>query len=163
MSNYVLYYLLQCLLFISFRCNIIILSVLLLFAAFVYCLFYSERSIIMFRVLFIVGETGTDRFSGPTHSNGPSIGFVLIKIKSKPSSFWAQYTPPPPPLVRGEDALARGEGVGVNILEDARHTSVLYICKYRQCTSLANLEKAHTLIFISTILLFNTYLIKNTN
>jgi hypothetical protein len=30
---------------------------------FVYCvcLFYSERSIIMFRVLFSVGETGTDR------------------------------------------------------------------------------------------------------
>jgi hypothetical protein len=39
--------------------------------------------------------------------------------------------PPPPPLVRGEDTLAgwRG-GVVVNILEDARHCSVLYICKY---------------------------------
>jgi hypothetical protein len=37
----------------------------------------------------------------------------------------------PPPLVRGEDTLARGrEGWGVNILEDARHRSVLYICKY---------------------------------
>jgi hypothetical protein len=37
----------------------------------------------------------------------------------------------PPPLVRGEDTLAgwRG-GWGVNILEDARHSSVLYICKY---------------------------------
>jgi hypothetical protein len=37
----------------------------------------------------------------------------------------------PPPLVRGEDTLAgwRG-GRGVNILEDARHCSVLYICKY---------------------------------
>jgi hypothetical protein len=37
----------------------------------------------------------------------------------------------PPPVVRGEDTLAgwRG-GWGVNILEDARHSSVLYICKY---------------------------------
>jgi hypothetical protein len=37
----------------------------------------------------------------------------------------------PPPLVRGEDTLAgwRG-GRGVNILEDARHSSVIYICKY---------------------------------
>ncbi len=33
--------------------------------------------------------------------------------------------------MRGEDTLAgwRGGG-GVNILEDARHSSVLYICKY---------------------------------
>jgi hypothetical protein len=37
----------------------------------------------------------------------------------------------PPPLVQGEDTLAgwRG-GWGVNILEDARHSSVLYIRKY---------------------------------
>ncbi len=37
----------------------------------------------------------------------------------------------PLPLVLGEDTLAgcRG-GLGVNILEDARHSSVLYICKY---------------------------------
>ncbi len=39
-----------------------------------------------------------------------------------------------PPLVRGEDTLAgwrawRG-GWRVNILDDARHSSVLYICKY---------------------------------
>jgi hypothetical protein len=36
-------------------------------------------------------------------------------------------TPPrPPPLVRGEDTLAGGRGGwGVNILEDARHSSVL--------------------------------------
>jgi hypothetical protein len=33
----------------------------------------------------------------------------------------------PPPLVRGEDTLA---GWGVNSSEDARHCSVLYICKY---------------------------------
>ncbi len=39
---------------------------------------------------------------------------------------------PPPPLVRGEDTLAgwKGGGWGVNILEDARHCSVLYIRKY---------------------------------
>jgi hypothetical protein len=38
----------------------------------------------------------------------------------------------PPPLVRGKDTLAgwRGGAWGVNILEDARHCSVLYICKY---------------------------------
>jgi hypothetical protein len=40
----------------------------------------------------------------------------------------------PPPLtarVRGEDTLAGWRrGWGVNILEDARHSSVLYICKY---------------------------------
>ena len=37
----------------------------------------------------------------------------------------------PPPLVRGENTLAgwRG-GRGVNILEDVRHSSVLYVCKY---------------------------------
>jgi hypothetical protein len=40
---------------------------------------------------------------------------------------------PPPHLltVRGEDTLARGRGGwGVNILEDARHCSVLCISKY---------------------------------
>jgi hypothetical protein len=37
----------------------------------------------------------------------------------------------PPPLVRGEDTLAGWRGVwGANILEDARHSSVLYVCKY---------------------------------
>jgi hypothetical protein len=38
----------------------------------------------------------------------------------------------PPPLVRVEDTLAgwRGGWGEVNILEDARHSSVLYICKY---------------------------------
>jgi hypothetical protein len=37
----------------------------------------------------------------------------------------------PPPLERGEDTLAgwRG-GRGVNILEDVRHSCVLYVCKY---------------------------------
>jgi hypothetical protein len=34
----------------------------------------------------------------------------------------------PPPLLRREDTLARGRGGGgVNILEDARHSSVLYL------------------------------------
>jgi hypothetical protein len=37
---------------------------------------------------------------------------------------------PPLPLVRGKDHSLGGEGVGVNISEDARHCSVLYICKY---------------------------------
>jgi hypothetical protein len=37
----------------------------------------------------------------------------------------------PPPLEQGEETLAgwRG-GWGVKILEDARHSSVLYVCKY---------------------------------
>jgi hypothetical protein len=42
-------------------------------------------------------------------------------------------TPPPhrPALRRGEDTFARGRGGGVfNSSEDARHCSVLYICKY---------------------------------
>jgi hypothetical protein len=37
----------------------------------------------------------------------------------------------PPPLVRVEDLLAGWRGVwGANILEDARHSSVLYVCMY---------------------------------
>ncbi len=37
----------------------------------------------------------------------------------------------PPPLVRGENTLSRRRGGwGVNILEDVRHSSVLYVCKY---------------------------------
>jgi hypothetical protein len=38
----------------------------------------------------------------------------------------------PPLLVRGEDTLAgwRERGGGANILRDARHSSVLYICTY---------------------------------
>jgi hypothetical protein len=56
------------------------------------------------------------------------------------SGVFRNIDPPPPhrlasvyhpPLERGEDTLAgwRGGG-GVNSLEDARHCSVLYICKY---------------------------------
>ncbi len=47
-----------------------------------------------------------------------------------------QNIDPPPPLPPGECVPAFGHtrwverGVGVNILEDARHCSVLYICKY---------------------------------
>ncbi len=37
---------------------------------------------------------------------------------------------PPGEWGGGEDTLTRGRGGGVNILEDARHSSVLYICKY---------------------------------
>jgi hypothetical protein len=39
-------------------------------------------------------------------------------------------TPPPPPLVRGKDTLSGWRGVGVNSSDEARHCSVLYICKY---------------------------------
>jgi hypothetical protein len=45
----------------------------------------------------------------------------------------ASVYPPPPPLVggRGENTLDGWKGGGgVNILEDARHCSVLYIRKY---------------------------------
>jgi hypothetical protein len=37
---------------------------------------------------------------------------------------------PPAFDARGRTHSLGGEGVGVNILEDARHSSVLYICKY---------------------------------
>jgi hypothetical protein len=45
----------------------------------------------------------------------------------------ASVYPTTPPMVRGEDTLAGwrgGWGGGVNIFEDARHSSVRYICKY---------------------------------
>jgi hypothetical protein len=41
--------------------------------------------------------------------------FGLEMATSEASAIWAQksrYTPPPPHLVRGEDALARGRGGG---------------------------------------------------
>jgi hypothetical protein len=50
-----------------------------------------------------------------------------------------QNTDPPPPSPPGECAGGgrthspggeRGGGSGVNILEDVRHSSVLYVCKY---------------------------------
>jgi hypothetical protein len=56
--------------------------------------------------------------------------------------------PPPPsecvcthtPLVQGEDILAGWRGRwGVNILEDASHSSVLYICKYFVIHTLSSL------------------------
>ncbi len=57
---------------------------------------------------------------------------VFQNIDSPPPSPPGECVPPP--LVRGEDTLAgwRGVGVGggVNILEDARHSSVLSVCKY---------------------------------
>jgi hypothetical protein len=43
-----------------------------------------------------------------------------------------QNIDPPPPHHPGIHSLG-GEGVGVDILEDARHSSVLYICKYILC------------------------------
>jgi hypothetical protein len=48
------------------------------------------------------------------------------------SGVFRNIDPPPPPHrpERGEDTLARGRGGGVNSSEDARHCSVLYICKY---------------------------------
>jgi hypothetical protein len=59
---------------------------------------------------------------------------ILCLASSKiltPHPLTARRVCTPPSLVRGEDTLAgwRG-GWGVNILEDARHSSVLYICKY---------------------------------
>ncbi len=53
-------------------------------------------------------------------------------IQCLPSSeIFARRMCTPTPLVREEDTLARGgRGWGVNSSEDARHCSVLYICKY---------------------------------
>ena len=48
-----------------------------------------------------------------------------------PHPLTAQRLCTPPPLVRGEDTLARRRWRwGVKILEDVRHSSVLYVCKY---------------------------------
>ncbi len=53
------------------------------------------------------------------------------------SGVFQNIDPPPPQSPPGECLWCGGrthslggEGVGVNILEDARHSSVLYICKY---------------------------------
>jgi hypothetical protein len=56
---------------------------------------------------------------------------VFQNIEPPPPPLAARRVYTPPPLLRGEDTLAgRRGGWGVNILEDARHCSVLYICKY---------------------------------
>jgi hypothetical protein len=76
------------------------------------------------------------------------------------SGVFQNIDPPPPhcpagvnpsPLLRGEDTLAgwRGGWGGVNILEDARHSSVLYICTVSTlCLSLpsANLHLALSIV-----------------
>ncbi len=62
---------------------------------------------------------------------------VSQNIDPPPPSPPGECVPPAPPLVRGEDTLAkRRGGWGVNILEDARHSSVLYVC------GLTSLERA---------------------
>jgi hypothetical protein len=77
----------------------------------------------------------------------------------------------PPPLVRGEGTLVcwRG-GWGVNILEDARHSSVLNICEYfvmeihrffRYCNFTATLEKKSIIIIIIINNLFAKIIIHN--
>ncbi len=57
----------------------------------------------------------------------------------------------PPGAVRGEDTLVgwRG-GWGVNILEDARHSSVLYICKYFVETTFGSLRSSDVCFFDDT-------------
>jgi hypothetical protein len=60
------------------------------------------------------------------------------------SCVFQNIDPPPPspprPLLRGEDTLAGWRGRwGVNILEDARHNSVLYL--YQILFGLRNLQK----------------------
>ncbi len=54
---------------------------------------------------------------------------VLQNIDPPPPHRPASVYPPPPPLVWGETLYIGGKR-RVNILEDARHSSVLYICKY---------------------------------
>jgi hypothetical protein len=69
-------------------------------------------------------------------------------------------TPPPPSppgeCVRGclccggEDTLARRiGGWGVNILENVRHSSVLYVCKYFVIASLFDSGNKHKIVNIS--------------
>ncbi len=51
---------------------------------------------------------------------------------------------PPPPLLRGEDTLAgRRGGWGVNVLEDARHSSVLYLYRILFGSPLSFVGEAH--------------------
>jgi hypothetical protein len=61
----------------------------------------------------------------------------------------------PPPLVRGEDTLARWRGGWrVNIcVEDARHSSVLYICKYFVALTLP-IQHAHNFFPLSRNILY---------
>ncbi len=58
----------------------------------------------------------------------------------------------PPPLVRGEDTLAgwRG-GWGVNVLEDARHCSVLNIKYFVTCQHWSDIRKHNSLSFKENI------------
>jgi hypothetical protein len=64
---------------------------------------------------------------------------ILQNIDPPPPSSPGEcmYTPPPALWCGGKDTLAgwRGGG-GSNILEDARHSSVLYTCKYFVCSPL---------------------------
>jgi hypothetical protein len=72
------------------------------------------------------------------------------------SGVFQNIDPPPPhcpasvytpPLVRGEDTLAGGRGGwGVNILEDARHSSVLYICNYFVLITMQQTERSETVL-----------------
>ncbi len=58
---------------------------------------------------------------------------VFQNIDPPPPSLPSECEPPPPPPLVGGGGhtrwVERGVG-GVNILEDARHSSVFYLCKY---------------------------------
>jgi hypothetical protein len=56
---------------------------------------------------------------------------VFRNIDPPPPSHPASVYPPPPRLWSGRGHTRLGErGWGVNSSEDARHCSILYICKY---------------------------------
>jgi hypothetical protein len=55
---------------------------------------------------------------------------VFQNIDPPPPHPPASVSPPPRAFGAGGGPSLGGGGVVVNILEDARHSSVLYICKY---------------------------------
>jgi hypothetical protein len=65
---------------------------------------------------------------------------ILTPIPSPPG----ECVPPPPPRLWCEGGHTRWveTGWGVNILEDARHSSVLYICQYFVLVSETSLSSA---------------------
>jgi hypothetical protein len=57
----------------------------------------------------------------------------VFKNIDPPTPLSARRVCPPRLWCGGRTHSLGGEGVGVNILEDVRHTSVLYVCKYFVC------------------------------
>jgi hypothetical protein len=80
----------------------------------------------------------------------------------RPASMWC-IPPPPPPVfgARGGHTRWVERGWGVNILEDVRHSSVLYICKYFVgCSHPLIWEEKGRLVLSITLIFFEEELCK---